>query len=501
MNPDPNQPITPPIPPVESDVTPPAPPPAPPTPVEIPQTTSTPPPPPATGITTDTKVKWGAGKVVGAIVVVVVLVAGLAAGIFLSQRQQNVVKTPAAVCAPNDVLEKYCDSSNQTACHKCVNNQWEEHSAGDCSSLTCEPCGPSGNNTTCSSGGNTGGGGGTCDSLSCTATSSQFVRHFVCSTRLIGGKCDLTAPGAVVISDTGDNRSLKTATYFGQACTSEQIDIFNDIADPYTNSNGYVTSIQRDNDFSNCGGTVPTATPTPGNHDPSGFAGVSCEPNAQMTIRGSATDPDAANTSLQLHLYFDSDPSDNNAAVLTDTVTATNGRFSRVLPNTVARYAGTGPAVVLNDNQNHVVKAYAINAPGTAGANHELTNSPITFTFAGCAGPTATPTTPPTPTPTIPGSASCQQVTIVKIMHSGSEVANPSLAKIQKGDVVTFRGFATATNTVVTNINFILTKSGTAQTPVSVVPTLVSGTYQADFSFTADIATTYSVSASPVYQQ
>jgi hypothetical protein len=86
-------------------------------------------------------------------------------------------------------------------------------------------------------------------------------------------------------------------------------------------------------------------------------------------------------------------------------------------------------------------------------------------------------------------------------MHGGSEVANPSLAKIQKGDEVTFRGFATATNTSVTHINFVLTKSGTAQAPVSVVPTLVSGTYQADFTFTADIATTYSVSSSPVYQQ
>ncbi len=77
-------------------------------------------------------------------------------------------------------------------------------------------------------------------------------------------------------------------------------------------------------------------------------------------------------------------------------------------------------------------------------------------------------------------------------------MANPTLDKIQVGDVVTFRGTATAVNTTVSALKFTLTKGGVAQAPVSKTATNVSGQYQADFTVTVDTATSYAVSSVPV---
>lgn len=120
--------------------------------------------------------------------------------------------------------------------------------------------------------------------------------------------------------------------------------------------------------------------------------------------------------------------------------------------------------------------------------------------------PTPSPTLPPgitptvTPIPTPTGVAACQQVTVLSIVRAGTAIASPTLAKIQKGDVVTFRGFATATNAVVSTIDFTLIKAGVTQPVVHKTPTLVAGVYQADNIITIDQATSYSMNSAPTYQ-
>lgn len=103
--------------------------------------------------------------------------------------------------------------------------------------------------------------------------------------------------------------------------------------------------------------------------------------------------------------------------------------------------------------------------------------------------PVSEPTPTPAPTPTPVGESACYQV---KIFKEGVEI---TASDIRLGDVVTFRGFASATNTTVAKIRFVITKGGTAQTPVDKDATLVGNLYQADYEVTIDTATSYSVTA------
>ncbi len=98
----------------------------------------------------------------------------------------------------------------------------------------------------------------------------------------------------------------------------------------------------------------------------------------------------------------------------------------------------------------------------------------------------------PTPTPTPVAVSQCQQV---NILRGGTQI---QAADIKLGDTIIFRGFASATNTTVSKIRFTITKGGVAQTPVEVPATLVGSLYQADYQITADLATSYSVTAEAV---
>lgn len=511
MNPDsvtPPPPPPPTVPPVESETPPPTPPPTPIVDVPV-QSVSTPPPPPPAGVVAKPKVKWGKGQLIAGVLILMVLTAGLMAGILLSQRNQNVPKSAASVCSPNGITERYCSSGGSVpagnACHTCVNNQWVEDN--NCLGLTCDACATG---QTCSTGGSTGGPTpGTCDALSCQAGTNQFVRHFICSTQLIGGKCDLTAPGAVVVSDTGDNRSLTFAAYAGQPCTSEQIDIFQNIADPYTNNAGFVTDIARNNDFSNCAAPTPTPQTVPDCTNLALASGslsslvAGTQYTFNLTAGGSAPVTDVA-----IDVVNPAQANYCTAPVIAGNKVPASGPGTYQLhwtPVSVGNYEvyvqvwNDGVAECRSDcvdGPPRFLCAHAasckLNVTVVPGVTVLPTNTPT---------PTPTPTPSPTPIPPTPtGIAACQQVTVLSIVRAGTAVASPTLAKIQKGDVVTFRGFATATNAVVSTIDFTLVKGGVTQPVVHKTPTLAAGVYQADNTITIDQATSYSMSSAPTYQ-
>lgn len=98
----------------------------------------------------------------------------------------------------------------------------------------------------------------------------------------------------------------------------------------------------------------------------------------------------------------------------------------------------------------------------------------------------------PTPTPTPPTSYQCQQV---KVFRGGTEI---TASQIQLGDTIVFRGFASAENTTVSKIRFVLTKGGVDQSPAEVNATLVGALYQADYQVTINSATSYTVVATAI---
>ena len=115
----------------------------------------------------------------------------------------------------------------------------------------------------------------------------------------------------------------------------------------------------------------------------------------------------------------------------------------------------------------------------------------MNFNINCAAGPTPTPTSIPTPTP--PGSSfQCQQL---KIFRGGVEI---TATQIQQGDVIVFRGFASATNTTVSKLSFTLTKGGVAQTPVEINVKPNTIPYEADYTIAIDTATSYSVTVVPI---
>ena len=103
----------------------------------------------------------------------------------------------------------------------------------------------------------------------------------------------------------------------------------------------------------------------------------------------------------------------------------------------------------------------------------------------------------PTPTGTTPSSA-CQRLEAVR----GTEViASANWATtLRPGDVVVFRGFASAVNTSVTAINFSITVDG--GTPQNIAGTnfqQVGSTWQAETGPITIVAGSYSVVATPIY--
>lgn len=134
----------------------------------------------------------------------------------------------------------------------------------------------------------------------------------------------------------------------------------------------------------------------------------------------------------------------------------------------------------------------------------------VNFANANCGGTPTTPTTTttggnlppytppgggsnPTPTPTTTTqSYACYQLSIMK---NGNNI---SAASVQVGDSLVMRGFATATNTTVSKMRFIVSINGVAQAPVDVNASLISGMYQADMPYTITQAASYSVTTAPI---
>lgn len=84
----------------------------------------------------------------------------------------------------------------------------------------------------------------------------------------------------------------------------------------------------------------------------------------------------------------------------------------------------------------------------------------------------------------------------MKIFRNNVEI---TAAQIELGDTIVFRGFASAANTTVSKIRFVLTKGGVAQPPVEANAILVGGLYQADYQVVIDQAISYSVTTTPVF--
>lgn len=134
----------------------------------------------------------------------------------------------------------------------------------------------------------------------------------------------------------------------------------------------------------------------------------------------------------------------------------------------------------------------------------------VNFANANCGGTPTAPTTTttsgnlppytppgggsnPTPTPTTTTqSYACYQLSIMK---NGNNI---SAASVQVGDSLVMRGFATATNTTVSKMRFIVSINGVAQAPVDVNATLISGMYQADMPYTITQVASYSVTTTPI---
>jgi hypothetical protein len=104
------------------------------------------------------------------------------------------------------------------------------------------------------------------------------------------------------------------------------------------------------------------------------------------------------------------------------------------------------------------------------------------------------PTNTPTPTPTGVPIAMCQQIKV----YRGNPLVEIATSDIQKGDRITFRAFANATNTTVSTIRFTVTVGTGAPTNYDRTASLVGGVYQADLQLDITQATDYRVTAQPI---
>lgn len=119
-----------------------------------------------------------------------------------------------------------------------------------------------------------------------------------------------------------------------------------------------------------------------------------------------------------------------------------------------------------------------------------------TPTSASTPTPTITPTRTPTPTmtPTPTPMTICQQIKV----YRGTPLVEIVASDIQKGNSITFRAFANATNTTISTIRFTVTIGTGAATTYDRTASLVGGTYQADLQLDITQAATYTVTAQPI---
>jgi len=108
---------------------------------------------------------------------------------------------------------------------------------------------------------------------------------------------------------------------------------------------------------------------------------------------------------------------------------------------------------------------------------------------------TSEPTPTPTPTPPPASSASCQRL---EYYRDGAMLPGGK-NDIRVGDVITVRGFASVNNTTVSNIRFTVNAGGVAQVYSGTGLQLVGGLWQADSPPITIAATSYSISATPIF--
>lgn len=110
-------------------------------------------------------------------------------------------------------------------------------------------------------------------------------------------------------------------------------------------------------------------------------------------------------------------------------------------------------------------------------------------------GPPPSETPSPTPTPPPSGSAACQRLEYYRegaLLPGGRN-------DIRVGDVIKVRGFASANNTTVSNIRFTINAGGTASVYSGTGLQLVGALWQADSPPITITATSYSISATPIF--
>lgn len=99
----------------------------------------------------------------------------------------------------------------------------------------------------------------------------------------------------------------------------------------------------------------------------------------------------------------------------------------------------------------------------------------------------------PTPTPTPISGSACQRIDILR----DNQVISKDQIKV--GDVITFRGFATAQNTNISSMRFTINQGGTPQTYTGTNIQKIVDLWQADSPPITIAATSYTVSVTPVY--
>ncbi len=116
-------------------------------------------------------------------------------------------------------------------------------------------------------------------------------------------------------------------------------------------------------------------SPLPSNEAPKGFLdGADCE-----RVWGWSQDPDAATTSIDVHLYFGGPAGDPAAEGVPITADVSRDDLCTVLGSCPHGFE-VGSPLSLHDGQPHEVHAYGIDSAG--GANAELSQSPTTLTCA-----------------------------------------------------------------------------------------------------------------------
>lgn len=474
-----------------------------------------PPPPPAINpASPPPSKKPSKPKIIAAAIVGVVLVIGLAAGVFLNSRPQPTrVDTQAILCTPGTTPTASCDScggDNQGYCgfgdsDTCYCNQPNndrcdpgmfDNNNGGCSSTPPGPTNSPGNQISCQDTTTPGSPNLSIriDTDSINGRSYQLQKCFCPGGELPCNACDYSQPG-VTAPGTTETHSMPAGN-----CGSIQLDV-----SPISGEFGacfawYTTNVA-------CPGpTLPPTRPVCTNLTLSTSA---LTPGGSVT----ATSTSQANASSFTFALYNIDHPSGDGSPSPICVT-TGGDVTTIIgtcpagthhliysdPSTSLRTTGTRNLtyadifVADQNNGGAVAQRVQINAYISEGGQTSAGIAVCAKGISVASVPTVTPSNTPTnsPTPTTVPVTTCQQLE----MYRGGVRITPD--QIRRGDTITLRGFASAVNTTVSQIRFRITLGGTAQTPVLVPATLQGGVYRAEHQITINSATTYSITIEPV---